>query len=131
MLIPKCTVHCLIEQIPSNHELLGSMKLELTLFVAYADAYHKVANSIYWNNANTVTKTRIRAKLNRLAFDAADSFWKAVKLFNQYCDEMDKMQVPPPRWTDSISPELHRVLRYLEQYHSHQINSIQLELLGD
>ena len=49
MLIPKCVIHCLLEQIPSNHELLASMKLELTLFVSYAEAYHNVFNSIFWN----------------------------------------------------------------------------------
>lgn len=128
MLIPKCEIHCLVERIPSNHELLVSMKLELTLFTSYADAYHKVANSIYWNDSNAATKSRIRAKLNRLAYDAMDSFWEAVKLFNQYCDEMDTKQIPPPQWTIAVAPLLNSALRYLEKYHNHQINSIQLTL---
>jgi hypothetical protein len=87
------------------------MKLELTLFTSYADAYHKVANSIYWNDSNAATKSRIRAKLNRLAYD-----------------EMDTKQIPPPQWTIVVAPALNSALRYLEKYHNHQINSIQLTL---
>lgn len=128
MLIPQCVIHCLLEKIPSNHELLISMKLELTLFVSYADAYHKVSDSIWWNSSNTATKNRVKAKLNRLAFDAVTSFVDAANLFNEYCDEMEKNQITPPRWAESVTPNLNTVMEYLEKYNGHEINSIQLTL---
>ena len=128
MLIPQCVIHCLIEKIPSNHELLISMKLELTLFISYAEAYGKVFNSIFWNGSNTATKNRVKAKLNRLAFDAVTSFVDAANLFNEYCDEMEKKQITPPRWAESVTPTLNTVMEYLEKYNKHEINSIQLSL---
>ena len=128
MLIPKCVIHCLLEQIPSDHELLVSMKLELTLFVSSAETYDKVFNSIFWNGSNTATKNRVKAKLNRLAFDAVTSFVDAANLFNEYCDEMERKQIAPPRWAESVTPNLNTAMEYLEKYHGHQINSIQLTL---
>lgn len=128
MLIPQCVIHCLIEKIPSNHELLISMKLELTLFISYAEAYGKVFNSIFWNSSNNATKKRVKAKLNRLAFDAVTSFVDAANLFNEYCDEMEKKQITPPRWAESVTPTLNTVMEYLEKYNKHEINSIQLTL---
>ncbi len=128
MLIPQCVIHCLLEKIPSNHELLISMKLELTLFVSYAEAYSKVFNSIFWNGSNTATKNRVRAKLNRLAFDAVTSFLDAANLFDEYCSEMEKKQIAPPRWAESVTPSLNTAMEYLEKHHRHQINSIQLSL---
>jgi hypothetical protein len=130
MLIPQCVIHGLLEQIPSNHELLVSMKLELTLFISYAEAYGKVFNSIFWNGSNTATKNRVKAKLNRLAFDAVSSFIDATNLFNEYCSEMDKQQIIPPRWAESVTPNLNTAMEYLKKYHGHQINSIQLSLFG-
>lgn len=128
MLIPQCVVHCLVERIPSNHELLVSMKLELTLFISYAEAYGKVFNSIFWNGSNAATKNRVKAKLNKLAFDAVTSFVDATNLFNEYCNEMDQQQIVPPRWAESVSPSLNTAMEYLEKHHRHQINSIQLSL---
>lgn len=130
MLIPKCVVHCLLDKIPSNHELLISMKLELTLFVSYAEAYHKVSDSIWWNSSNNATKKRVKAKLNKLAFDAMTSFVDAANLFNEYCDEMEKKQIAPPRWAESVTPNLNTAMEYLEEHHRHQINSIQLSLFN-
>jgi hypothetical protein len=106
------------------------MKLELTLFISYAEAYGKVFNSIFWNGSNTATKNRVKAKLNRLAFDAVSSFIDATNLFNEYCSEMDKQQIIPPRWAESVTPNLNTAMEYLKKYHGHQINSIQLSLFG-
>lgn len=128
MLISKCVIHTLLERIPNNHELLASMKLHLTLFVAYADTYEKIWNSIWWNSANTATKNRINEKLNRLAFDAATSLFDAIALFDDYCDLMDKNSIPSSGWAELACLSFKDAVDTLEKEHSREINSIQLPL---
>lgn len=130
MFLARNTIECLLKkQCPYNHELISSMKLHLTLFVAYAKAYDEVWSSIYWNDANTSTQRRVKEKLNRLAFDAMTSLLEAAQLYNQFLDYCDNQNLVSYNWLPYASYTLRDAYNILLKEHSNEVNNIQLTLL--
>lgn len=130
MFLARNTIECLLQkQCPYNHELISSMKLHLTLFVAYAKAYDEVWNSIYWNNANVATKRRVKEKLHRLAFDAMTSLLEAAQLYNQFLDYGDENELTIYNWIGYTAYTLKDAYNILLKEHPNEVNNIQLTLL--
>lgn len=130
MILARVTIECLLKkQCPYNHELISSMKLNLTLFVAYSKAYDEVWNSIYWNNSNVATKNRVRQKLHRLAFDAMTSLLEAAQLYNQFLDYCALHNLANYSWLGYTSYALKDAYNILLKEHPSEVNSIQLLLL--
>lgn len=130
MLLARVTIECLLKkQCPYSHELISSMNLHLTLFVAYAKAYDDVWNSIYWNSSNAATQRRVREKLHRLAFDAMTSLLEAAQLYNQFLDYCELHNLVSYNWILYTSYALKDAYNILLKEHPREVDSIQLSLL--
>ena len=130
MIISRSIIQSLINfHCPYNHELISSMKLHLTLFVAYAKAYDEVRDSIYWNGSNVCTRRRVTEKLNRLAFEAMSSLLDAANLYNQFLDYCEFNNLPKYDWLLNASYSFQESYNILLKEHFIECNYIQLSLL--
>lgn len=113
-----------------NHPHISSAALHLTLAVTYADAYSKVWHSIYWNDADAVTKRRVSEKLNNLAYDAFSSLLDAAECINKYVEEMKGKEEPPEWWVD-MTISLTLAYDAFNEEHRWEISSRQVTLFKE
>lgn len=109
-----------------EHELLADIKLHLTVAIALSKSYIEIENSIWWNDASTATKNRVKEKLNRLAFDIKTSILDAMEAHDSYCDLMGES--PCPKWFGQMSYHIKDALKVLEREHGYEVNYIQLKI---
>lgn len=127
MVITNAVLTVANNHIKVEHELLADIKLHLTVAIALSKAYIEIENSIYWNDASTATKKRVREKLNRLAFDIKTSVLDAMKAHDSYCDLMGDS--PCPKWFGKITYGIGEGLKMLDKEHKDEVDCVQLKLI--
>ncbi len=84
-------------------------------------------NSIFWNGSNAATKRSIRAKLERLAFDALTGVINAGELLNQYSDRFGILDENASLWSETIGC-LHNAYRWISETYYYDCFHKQLKL---
>lgn len=95
-----CCMRTALDQLRDDDSLLQTAREQLATAVNHAKKYDLLLNSLYWKTAKPSVKRRVRADLDRLAFDAYSAFLDAGKTLNYYADS--QAQQIPPRWWNTV-----------------------------
>jgi hypothetical protein len=128
MISTYCCLAVALSHIPGNHSLLEAARVELGIAVNCAREYDKTWHSIIWIQSSTRTKSRVREKLNHLAFDCYTHFLEAVNYLNQYADLMDEQGNQPLKWWFEVNCSLNLANTSINRENKREISTRQLRL---
>ncbi len=116
-----CANNRIKEAIDFSPEVQISLMLELTVAVALAEAYDRIWDSIYWNNARESTKRNVYLSLTRIAFVIYGHLLAANELLAELPQANSQHRLEIKRHLCLATSEIKKV-------HSDKINSSQLHL---
>jgi hypothetical protein len=125
-----CCMACALDklkELEDDNPFITSAKEQLALAISYAKQYDDTWHSIYWITAKAATKTRVRERLNHLAFDCYTALLASFDHINFYVEEVKTIRTPPTWWNDMI---ISLTLAYdaIEREHPQEISSRQLNI---